>query len=125
MLCRYVISESLELRQEIKQQHEIGRSIITDMSTVIQHTNCHQFGSTECKGSVAHNLRMAAGQLWVFSATDVQVTALLLVAWSPMQSLHRSIYRFPLPLHVRRQHRLQLGPSHSFPFPAVSIAKHG
>ncbi len=73
MLCRYVISEFLELRKAIKSSHEAGRTIVTDTSTVIQHTNCHQFGSSECTGSVAHNLRMAVGQLWVFSATDVQV----------------------------------------------------
>ena len=73
MLSRYVISESLELRRAIKDSHELGRTIITDTTTVIQHTNCHQFGSTHCTGSVAHNLRMAVGQLWAFSATDVQV----------------------------------------------------
>jgi len=61
---------------------------------------------------VAHNLRVAAGQLWVFSATDVQVTALLLVAWKTMHFLYRSIDRLPLPLHVRQQHRLQLRSSH-------------
>ena len=71
---RYLISESLELRKAIKHSHESGRTIITDTSTVIQHTNCHQFGDLDCTGSVAHNLRMAVGQLWVFSATDVQVT---------------------------------------------------
>ena len=67
MLSRYVISESLELRKAIKRAHNTGRTIITDTATVIQHTNCHQFGSSECKGSVAHNLRVAAGQLWAFS----------------------------------------------------------
>ena len=46
-----------------------------DTSTILEHTNCHQFGkAASCDAAkVAHNLRMAAGQLWVFSFTDVQV----------------------------------------------------
>lgn len=75
MISRYVISESLDVRQEIKASYNSGRSIVTDTSTVLEHTNCHQFGkaSTCDSAKVAHNLRMAAGQLWVFSSTDVQV----------------------------------------------------
>ncbi len=71
---RYLISESLELRQAIKEKYGKDRTIITDVSTVIQHMNCKQFKDTDCdpKGTADHALQLAVGQLWVFSATEIQ-----------------------------------------------------
>lgn len=69
--CRYVMSESLAARKAIKAICSRGRTVITDTTSVIHHTDCARFPTAECTGS--HALRTAAGHLWVFSATDVQV----------------------------------------------------
>ncbi|BDA51680.1 hypothetical protein COCOBI_19-2360 [Coccomyxa sp. Obi] len=71
----YVMSESLELRSAIKENYGKERTIITDTSTVMQHINCKDYGQNACHPNVTADdaLRMAAGQVWVFSATDIQV----------------------------------------------------
>lgn len=72
---RYLMSESLDLRIAIKEKYGEERTIVTDTSTVIQHINCKGYGHNACNSNSTADdaIRMAAGQLWVFSATDVQV----------------------------------------------------
>lgn len=75
--CRYLMSESLELRRAIKEKYSSERTIVTDVSTVVQHINCKDYGGNACNPNVTTGdaLRMAVGQLWVFSATDVQASS--------------------------------------------------
>ena len=65
------MSESLAARKAIKASCSVGRTVVTDTTSVIHHTDCARFPTAECTGSQA--LRTAAGHLWVFSATNVQV----------------------------------------------------
>ena len=69
--CRYVICESLAVRKAIIERFGTGRTIVTDTTTVMHHTDCHHFPTEACAGAQA--LLTAVGELWVFSATDVQV----------------------------------------------------